>query len=106
MLFNSLHFLIFFPLVVVLYFSIHHKYRWILLLVSSYYFYMSWKAEYIILIIISTLIDYFVGLKIEQTDNQSKRKRYLIFSLASNLGILFLFIYFNIRYIAILPVTR
>ncbi|OGF27183.1 alginate O-acetyltransferase [Candidatus Falkowbacteria bacterium RIFOXYB2_FULL_34_18] len=95
MLFNSLHFLIFFPLVVVLYFSIHHKYRWILLLVSSYYFYMSWKAEYIILIIISTLIDYFVGLKIEQTDNQSKRKRYLIFSLASNLGILFLFKYFN-----------
>ena len=54
MLFNSLHFLIFFPLVVFVYFQISHKYRWLFLLAASYYFYMSWKVEYVILIVVST----------------------------------------------------
>ena len=95
MLFNSIHFLIFFPIVILLYFSIPHKYRWILLLASSYYFYMSWKAEYIILIMISTLVDYISGIQIHKSTSQRRKNLFLGFSLASNFGLLFAFKYFN-----------
>lgn len=95
MLFNSFHFLIFFPLVVFFYFTIPQKYRWILLLISSYYFYMCWKAEYIILIVISTLIDYFSAIQIHKNRDNGKRNIFLILSLLSNLGLLFSFKYFN-----------
>lgn len=95
MLFNSIDFIIFFPIVVALYFSMPYKYRWMLLLAASYYFYMSWKPEYIILIIISTLIDFFSGYMMGKTDIKSKRKKYLVLSLFSNLGLLFGFKYFN-----------
>ncbi len=95
MLFNSASFLVFFPVVLILYFAIPFKWRNVLLLLSSWYFYMSWKFEYIILIIFSTSIDYIAGLKIEQTDNRTVKKRFLIFSLVGNLGILFFFKYFS-----------
>jgi len=95
MLFNSLQFLIFFPIVIFLYFSIPHKYRWILLLISSYYFYMCWKPEYVILIIISTLIDYFSGQQIYKAVSKSKKKLFLCLSLFTNLGLLAAFKYFN-----------
>ncbi len=95
MLFNSFQFLIFFPIVVIIYFGIPHKYRWILLLAASYYFYMCWKAEYLLLIIASTLIDYFAGLQMGKTAVKEKRRIYLILSLFANLGLLFTFKYFN-----------
>ncbi len=95
MLFNSLHYIIFFPIVVVLYFAIPYKYRWMLLLAASYYFYMCWKLEYIVLIMTSTLIDYFAGIKMGQTNEKKKRKKYLILSLISNFGLLGTFKYFN-----------
>lgn len=95
MLFNSFHFLLFFPIVVIFYFALPHKFRWILLLVASYYFYMSWKAEYIVLIIISTLIDYTAGLAIDKAETKSKKKLWLILSLITNLGFLFTFKYWN-----------
>jgi len=59
MLFNSLQFLIFFPIVILLYYLLPHSKRWIFLLLASYYFYMSWNPAYIVLILISTLVDYF-----------------------------------------------
>ena len=95
MLFNSLEFLFFFPLVVLFYFLIPHKFRWIFLLAASYYFYMCWKAEYILLIIASTIIDYFAGVKMGQQTSILKRRKFLLLSLASNLGLLFTFKYFN-----------
>jgi len=95
MLFNSIHFLIFFPIVVALYFFIKHKYRWILLLLASYYFYMSWKPEYVILIIVSTLVDYGAALLMDKTQNEKSRKLFLLLSLITNLGLLFAFKYFN-----------
>ena len=94
MLFNSIHFLIFFPVVVILYFIIPQRQRWIFLLAASYYFYMCWKMEYIFLIITSTLIDYFAGIQMEKVV-RSKRTKYLLLSLAANLGLLFTFKYFN-----------
>ena len=95
MLFNSIEFLVFFPLVLIGYFSMPHKYRWIFLLLASYYFYMSWKAEYLILILVSTGIDYFAALRMSAVSEKSKKKKYLFMSLLSNLGILFGFKYFN-----------
>jgi D-alanyl-lipoteichoic acid acyltransferase DltB (MBOAT superfamily) len=95
MLFNSLEFLVFFPIVIMLYYALPFKYRWLMLLVASYVFYMWWKAEYALLILASTLIDYFAARWLEKTTHQIKRKCLLALSLASNLGILFFFKYFN-----------
>lgn len=95
MLFNSLEFIFFFPIVVALYFAIRHKYRWILLLVASYYFYMCWNYTYIVLIVISTIIDYIAALQIHKARNKLRKKIFLFLSLGMNLGILFFFKYFN-----------
>jgi len=95
MMFNSIHFLIFFPIIVSLYFGIKHRYRWILLLLGSYYFYMSWKAEYVILIMISTLVDYLAGMRIYNSKSLFRKKFFLGLSLFANLGLLFCFKYFN-----------
>jgi alginate O-acetyltransferase complex protein AlgI len=95
MLFNSLEFIIYFPIVVAFYFAIAPKYRWILLLLASYYFYMCWNYKYIILIITSTIIDYIAGLHIYKEKIKWKRKTYLLLSLITNLGLLFSFKYFN-----------
>ncbi|MEM7161991.1 MAG: MBOAT family O-acyltransferase [Bacteroidota bacterium] len=95
MLFNSGHFLIFFPIVLIVYFWAPKKYRWLILLVASYYFYMAWKAIYISLILISTVLDYFVGLAMSQEDDKRNRKILLFISLLVNLGLLGVFKYFN-----------
>lgn len=95
MLFNSLHFVFFFPLVVAIYFSIPQRYRWGLLLAASYYFYMCWKAEYIFLIILSTVIDYYAANRMGKQSTRRERRPYLILSLVANLGLLFAFKYFN-----------
>ncbi len=95
MLFNSVEFLIFFPLVVAFYFLIPYRYRWIMLLGASYLFYIAWKAEYVVLILISTLVDYVSGIQMAKTGERSRRKKYLILSLGIHLSILFAFKYFN-----------
>ncbi len=95
MLFNSLEFLLFFPIVVFIYYKLQHKYRWVLLLVASYYFYMAWKPEYIVLIVISTLIDYTMSIRISEEKTVGRRRLFLLCSLLTNLGILFVFKYYN-----------
>ena len=95
MLFNSLHFLLFFPAIAGLYFATPQRHRWKLLLAASYYFYMCWKPQYILLIIASTLVDYWAGLKMGALKTKAKRKPYLYASLILNLGLLFAFKYFN-----------
>ncbi len=95
MLFNSIEFLIFFPVVVLIYFLLPFKLRIIGLLIASYYFYMSWKPEYIILIVLSTLIDFFVARRISATAKKTQQKFFLLVSLAANIGLLFIFKYFN-----------
>ena len=95
MVFNSVKFLFFFVIVITIYFSIPHRFRWIWLLGASYYFYMSWKPLYIFLIVITTLITYYAAIRMGQTDLRSRRKKFLFFSLLSNLGLLFVFKYYN-----------
>jgi len=94
MLFNSLHFLVFFPVVTALYFMLPHKYRWALLLGSSCYFYMSFIPVYILILFITIIIDYFAGIWIEQTHGRTK-KIILIGSILSTCLVLFIFKYFN-----------
>ncbi len=95
MAFNSIQFLVFFPIVVILYFSVPGKFRWCWLLAASYFFYMSWRPEYLLLIIASTLVDYFCGMAISRSQKLSRRKLFLLVSLGVNLGLLFAFKYFN-----------
>lgn len=98
MLFNSIDFLVFFPIVVSVFFIIPKKIRYIWLLVASYYFYMSWQPKYALLIAISTVITYASGILIEQYRKQKKptaMKLCVAGSLISNLGILCLFKYGN-----------
>ncbi|MFA5072326.1 MAG: MBOAT family O-acyltransferase [Nitrospirota bacterium] len=94
MLFNSLEFTIFFPVVTILYFLIPHKFRWGLLLLASCIFYMAFIPVYIAILAITIVIDYVAGMKIE--DSQGKRKKkYLLFSIVATCLVLFIFKYFN-----------
>jgi len=95
MLFNSLQYLVFFPIVVALYFITPRNRRWMLLLAASYYFYMCWKVEYVLLIVASTLVDYFAGMRMGAEPDKPSRRKYLILSIFTNLGLLFAFKYFN-----------
>ena len=96
MLFNSLRFLVFFPCVFLLYWAMPHRGRKWLLLAASYYFYMCWKPEFIVLILLSTLVDYLCSLGMEHfAGDAGRRKALLAVSLTMNLGLLFFFKYFN-----------
>lgn len=93
MTFNSLHFLIFFPLVVLVYFLIPHRLRWLHLLLASCYFYMALIPLYVLILFFTILIDYVGGILIENSEG-TKRKAFLFLSLVSNLGILVVFKYY------------
>ncbi|MDP4125568.1 MAG: MBOAT family O-acyltransferase [Bacillota bacterium] len=102
MSFTSIQFLIFFPIVTLLYFIIKQKYRWIWLLITSYYFYMSWNPQYAVTIAFSTVITYLSGLLIEKANKISNEKRsgqlkkmWVFLSLFINLLILFFLKYYN-----------
>lgn len=78
MIFNSLQFLIFFPLVTLLYFAFPQRVRWMWLLVASYYFYMCWNPRYAVLIAASTAITFLSGILIDRENrvaDEGKRKR-------------------------------
>lgn len=95
MLFNSLLFLLFFPIVTVLYWTLPHKVRNPFLLIASYYFYMNWEPAYALLIIFSTITTWLFSFKITSSQDEKKRKFFLIACLTCNLAILFTFKYLN-----------
>jgi len=95
MLFNSLHFLAFFPVVIGVYFGLPARWRALWLLVASYYFYLSWQPVYGLLLAGTTLLDYFSGVRMSRLSSPAQRRPWLYLSLASNLGTLFVFKYFN-----------
>jgi len=97
MLFNSIEFAIFLPIVFALYWLFHKTHRiqlWIVLL-SSYLFYGWWDWRFLGLIAFSSLVDFFIGIYLGKTDNQKRRKLLLATSLVFNLGLLGFFKYFN-----------
>ncbi|MDO8952107.1 MAG: MBOAT family protein, partial [Draconibacterium sp.] len=98
MLFNSTTFLIFLIIVFVVFWKTSkYSLRWgnVVLLTGSYIFYGWWDWRFLILIIISSAIDFFIGNQIFKSKNHRNRKLLLIASIAANLGMLFSFKYFN-----------
>lgn len=100
MLFNSYSFLVFFPIVTLVYFVIPKRIRYIWLLLASYYFYMCWNAKYALLLLTSTIITYFSGLVLSMVKPEEKhtvilKRSVVAISFISNLSILFFFKYFD-----------
>ncbi len=95
MTFNSIEFLWFMLIVVPGFFLLPQRFRWILLLTASYYFYMQWNVKYTILIVLSTTVDYIAGLWLGAAKTRKMKNLALLCSLTTNLGILFIFKYIN-----------
>ena len=95
MTFNSLAFLIFLPIVIILYFLVPHKFRWLVLLVASYYAYMSWNPWLVFLILATTVVSYTAAMLMPKTNNQKVKKLLLVITIIVCLGILIFFKYFN-----------
>lgn len=94
MLFNSISFLIFFPIVFLLYYLIPVKFRNLFLLIASLFFYMSFVPEYVLILLGLITVDYFLGILMNKAEG-GRRRTFLIISVVSNIGVLLLFKYFN-----------
>ena len=98
MLFDSIHFAIFLPIVFILYWFVtkgNLRLQNILLLISSYFFYACWDWRFVFLLIFSTLLDYYTGIKIYEALNQRNKKFWLWLSIGINLSFLGVFKYYN-----------
>ena len=95
MLFNSLEFVYFLPVVLVLYFLTPDRFRWVVLLIASYYFYMSWNVNYVFLILFTTIVSYASAIGIVRSESKEIRKALLVISVTASLGVLFFYKYFN-----------
>jgi len=98
MLFNSIEFALFLPVVFLLYWFVFHKsirYQNTLILIASYFFYGWWNWRFLLLILLSTLIDYIIGLSLENEEDDVKRKFLLFTSIGVNIGLLGVFKYYN-----------
>lgn len=88
MQFNSLHFVFFFPAVFLLHWLLPFRYRWMLLLAASYYFYAICHPLYALLLLGTTLIDWYAALRIGKAVSAKEKKSWLLLSVLSNLGVL------------------
>ncbi len=95
MLFNSIEFLLFLPIVLIIFYAVQHKFRVFVLLAASYYFYLSWNPIYILLIFAFTFTDYFAGIFLSNNEKPLSRKLILGFSIILNIGLLVYFKYIN-----------
>ena len=96
MVFNSIEFLIFLPIVVALFYVLPQKVRWLMLLVVSCVFYMWFVPKYILILLVTIVVDYAVGLLMERyADQPRKKKAFFIFSIVSTLTVLLIFKYLN-----------
>lgn len=98
MLFNSIDFLFFLPIVFVVYWGVfrnNYQYQNGSIVLASYIFYGWWDVRFLALIVFSSVLDFGIGLKIDQTKNTKIKKRWLWLSLSANLGILGFFKYYN-----------
>jgi alginate O-acetyltransferase complex protein AlgI len=94
MVFNSLTFIAFFIIVTTLFFVLPHRYRWLLLLLASCYFYMYFVPVYILILGFTIVVDYFAGIYIAKSEGKRK-KIFLVCSLVANIGVLAFFKYYN-----------
>lgn len=113
MLFNSMDFLIFFPVVTLGYFLLPQKARWVFLLAASYFFYMCWNPVYALLLLLSTAMTYLCGLLLGRAGGIAdafRRRRLRVAAVALcfgiNLAILFFFKYFNFFFYSLAVIGR
>ncbi len=95
MLFNSFSFLAFFAILVVVYYLLPHKFRWILLVASSLFFYSTFNVGYVLLLLGSALVAYLAGLAIRASQEKSKQRSFLVVGVLAALAPLFVFKYFD-----------
>lgn len=95
MLFNSIQYGVFLPIVFLIYWMIPHKYRWVLLLLSSYYFYMSWNPVYVLIILGITVVSYVCGLLVEKAPDIVHKRVYMLIAVVIAIAVIFVFKYFN-----------
>ena len=96
MVFNSIAFLIFLPIVVLLFYLLPHKWRWLMLLVASCVFYMWFVPKYILILLVTIVIDYGAGVLMERyADRHKLKKTFFIISIVSTLTVLLVFKYLN-----------
>jgi D-alanyl-lipoteichoic acid acyltransferase DltB (MBOAT superfamily) len=95
MLFNSIAYCIFFPVAAAVFFLLPQRYRWTWLLGASYYFYGFTAPEYLVLLFISTIVAYFCARWIEKSERPGLRRLFLVISICTDLGMLFIFKYFD-----------
>ena len=95
MLFNSLEFFLFFPIVTSLFFLVPHAWRWSLLLTASCAFYMAFIPKYILILFLTIVVDYTAGILMERTPAGKLRRFYFVTSLIVTVAILAFFKYFN-----------
>ena len=106
MAFNSMNFLLFMPLVVLIYFALPLKIRYIWLLLASYFFYMCWNPKYIVLLLFATVVSYLCGLLLEgvqkkcTTDRTAQlfKKWIVAGGICANLGMLVFFKYYDFAF--------
>ena len=109
MLFNSLSFLKFFPIVILIYFVIPPKVRYIWLLFASYFFYMCYSPSLVFLILFTTLVSWVMARIIERSERRSVRIFALTVALVTSLGVLFFYKYFDFlseSVFSLLPLAR
>lgn len=108
MLFNSVNYVVFLPIVIMIYFLLpeyhtktkkkdinKNRYKNFFLLICSYFFYMCWIPKYVILMMVSTIVTYIIAIIIDKLGNVRQRKVALFMSIIINFGILFIFKYYN-----------
>jgi alginate O-acetyltransferase complex protein AlgI len=105
MLFNSLIFLVFLPCVFIIYWLLDPKWRNIFLLGASYYFYFSYNPWFLLLLIGTSALDFYVARLISASEQATRRKILLAFSIGCNIGVLFIFKYFIFFYNSISLIT-
>jgi alginate O-acetyltransferase complex protein AlgI len=95
MSFISPEYVIFFCAVIPLFFWLPHRYRWMMLLITSYFFYGYGNIQYVPLLALTTVIDYFAAIMIQRSEVPRTRRFWLTLSMSANLGVLFFYKYFN-----------
>src|SRR5574341_678893 len=95
MLFNSFSFLAFFAILVAVYYLLPHKFRWVLLVVASLFFYSTFSLGYVLLLLGSALVAYLAGLAIGAAQEKKSRRSILVLGVIASLAPLFVFKYFD-----------
>lgn len=93
MLFNSIGYLFFLPITVLVYYMLPFRWRWVMLLGASYFFYLLWRVEFVLVLITATGVSYLAAAQMGKFPNKKGRRKYLLLSLVINLGMLFAFKY-------------